>query len=242
MHVFQMDVTRLLQSWIITGGTNSGIMKYVGEARAKYNPTVPLIGITPLGIVKGYKAITTKMCTPIRTDLEAHVAHVVKSSSTHFVSSAKVQPETGGDERSNHFSYEGMSQDKGCKGVAMLDSNHSHFIFTHNGQEPGPRNFGTETKTRADFESCIAANFPPHKIFSEGKVVGVIRPYQSGAPGREMEEYIWQTMQQSQIKWDKMDFKSTSGGGIPLVSICVQGKIFVCAYKYALFPNLPLRA
>ena len=35
-----MDGTRALNPIFITGGTNSGIMKYVGEARAKYNPTV----------------------------------------------------------------------------------------------------------------------------------------------------------------------------------------------------------
>ena len=34
-----MDGTRTLKPIFITGGSNSGIMKYVGEARAKYNPT-----------------------------------------------------------------------------------------------------------------------------------------------------------------------------------------------------------
>ena len=29
--------------------TDSGIMKFVGDARAKYNPTAPLIGIVPIG-------------------------------------------------------------------------------------------------------------------------------------------------------------------------------------------------
>ena len=28
-------------------------MEYVGEARAKYNPKAPLIGITPLGVISG---------------------------------------------------------------------------------------------------------------------------------------------------------------------------------------------
>ena len=34
-----MDGTRHLKPVFITGGSDSGIMKYVGEARAKYNPT-----------------------------------------------------------------------------------------------------------------------------------------------------------------------------------------------------------
>jgi hypothetical protein len=48
-----MENTRDMQPLFITGGTNSGIMKYVGEARAKYNPTAPLIGITPMGPING---------------------------------------------------------------------------------------------------------------------------------------------------------------------------------------------
>jgi len=48
-----VDGTRSLDAWFVTGGTNAGIMKYVGEARAKYNPQAPLIGIVPLGIVCG---------------------------------------------------------------------------------------------------------------------------------------------------------------------------------------------
>jgi hypothetical protein len=47
----------------ITGGTNAGIMKSVGEARAKYNPSVPLIGVTSLpGIAGGLQL--RKMNTP----------------------------------------------------------------------------------------------------------------------------------------------------------------------------------
>jgi hypothetical protein len=34
-----MDGTKALKPMFITGGTHSGIMKYVGEARAMYNPS-----------------------------------------------------------------------------------------------------------------------------------------------------------------------------------------------------------
>ena len=43
-----MDGTRNLKPWFMAGGTNSDVMKYEGEARAKYNPHAPLIGIAPL--------------------------------------------------------------------------------------------------------------------------------------------------------------------------------------------------
>ena len=35
-----MDGTRHLKPVFITGGSDSGIMKFVGEAKAQYNPTV----------------------------------------------------------------------------------------------------------------------------------------------------------------------------------------------------------
>jgi hypothetical protein len=48
-----MEGTRGLSPWFITGGTDRGVMEYVGEARAKYNPDAPLIGVAVLGVVKG---------------------------------------------------------------------------------------------------------------------------------------------------------------------------------------------
>ena len=35
-----MDGTRHLKPVFITGGSDSGLIKFLGEARAKYNPTV----------------------------------------------------------------------------------------------------------------------------------------------------------------------------------------------------------
>ena len=40
--------THICTRRFITGGANAGIMKLVGEARAKYNPSAPLIGVTML--------------------------------------------------------------------------------------------------------------------------------------------------------------------------------------------------
>ena len=52
-----MDGTRSLDAWFVTGGTHAGVMKYVGKYRAKYNPTAPLIGVTPIGIVSGLERL-----------------------------------------------------------------------------------------------------------------------------------------------------------------------------------------
>ena len=40
----------MTNAWIFTGGTDSGVMKLVGEAIAKQEPTLPLIGIFPWGV------------------------------------------------------------------------------------------------------------------------------------------------------------------------------------------------
>jgi len=255
-----MEVTLLLKSWIITGGTNSGIMKYVGEARAKYNPTVPLIGITPLGIFRGCTTIIDKLRSMDPNNVQTGTMNPInvntksqrsKSFSPYSFSSSKRGREGSSNnkitaavdsEELPKLSYDEMSKKQeeipGDKFTpAVLDSNHSHFIFTHSGSQTGldKVNFGTETKTRADFETCMAANFMPHRILNEkSEVVGFIRPYQTGAPGREMEEYIWQTMQQANVEWDMLGFKSTSSPGIPLVSICVQGiYIYICVHMYS---------
>ena len=190
-----MEGTRGLLPWIVTGGTHTGIMKYVGEARARYNPTVPLIGIAPLGILKG--------------------ARRFRSSETHSQNA----------ELSD--TYEKISQDD-KSGLALLDENHSHFILTDDGTEFGEECFGKETKLRADFESCIAANFPAHHMLDEeGQLVSTIRPYQSGSPSREMEEHIMGVLMSKEIGWNRMRWEKADAkvnfGSVPLVSICVQG-------------------
>ena len=59
-----MDGTRSLDAWFVTGGTNAGVMKYVGEFRRQYNPTAPLIGITPLGIISGLETLRSLHLPP----------------------------------------------------------------------------------------------------------------------------------------------------------------------------------
>ena len=44
---------RELDAWFVTGGSKSGIMEIVGEARARFNPKAPLIGIAGLGTIAG---------------------------------------------------------------------------------------------------------------------------------------------------------------------------------------------
>jgi hypothetical protein len=48
-----MNVAKETEAWVTTIGLDSGISKYVGEAKEATNAKVPLIGITPWGLVEG---------------------------------------------------------------------------------------------------------------------------------------------------------------------------------------------
>jgi hypothetical protein len=47
----------MTNAWIFTGGTDSGVMKLVGEAMHKHGLDVPLVGVAPWGAVLGRDAL-----------------------------------------------------------------------------------------------------------------------------------------------------------------------------------------
>jgi len=53
-----MNVAKETEAWITTIGLDAGIAKYMGEAKVATNAKVPLIGITPWGLVEGRYACT----------------------------------------------------------------------------------------------------------------------------------------------------------------------------------------
>ena len=127
----------------------------------------------------------------------------------------------------NRLTYEDMKKATPQNKI-LLDSNHSHFIFTDDSNDGGKSSFGSETRLRAEFEACVAANYPPYHVVNvQTGEKGVIRPYQSGAPQRAMEEYILDALRKENLGWDQMSLKKPSPkvdfSGIPAISICVQG-------------------
>ena len=48
------------QAWMVTGGSDSGIMKFVGQACAEESNDVPLIGIMPWGVVEGRQGLLSE--------------------------------------------------------------------------------------------------------------------------------------------------------------------------------------
>jgi hypothetical protein len=56
LDVFNRGLVRAAQqtnAWIITGGTDTGVMKLVGEAVRDYQAAVPCIGVSTWGVVNG---------------------------------------------------------------------------------------------------------------------------------------------------------------------------------------------
>ena len=47
----------MTNAWLFTGGTDSGVMKLVGEAMHKYGLDVPVVGVAPWGAVSGRAAL-----------------------------------------------------------------------------------------------------------------------------------------------------------------------------------------
>ena len=126
-----MDGTRNLKALFITGGTNAGIMRYVGEARAKYNPTAPLIGIAALGPLKGGPRLLDQWTLNEGQQKRRQLYDTVK------------------EEDENDRKKKG-----GKPGSSELDKHHSHFILVH---DEDSKAFGDENALRAEFEGCMSA-------------------------------------------------------------------------------------
>ena len=53
-------------AWVLTGGTDSGVMQLVGRALSEYDARVAVVGITPWGVVHGREKLEN-CTTPHRT-------------------------------------------------------------------------------------------------------------------------------------------------------------------------------
>ena len=177
-----MEGTRHLNPWFITGGTNSGIMKYVGEARAKFNPTAPLIGVSSLGAIAGGEQLR-RLCQ-------------------EGPDSAAWDQEGGKCEAGKVESYDQIVDEARSHGTNTenpLDRNHSHFILVDDGNN-GSQAFGCDRPLRAALETCIADThveaYPIYKIavglkwekVEDGDVVSDVVAHERGTGAAKEEE------------------------------------------------------
>ncbi|EKX48626.1 hypothetical protein GUITHDRAFT_105770 [Guillardia theta CCMP2712] len=155
-----------LKPLVVTGGTHSGIMKYVGEARAKYEMSINLLGIVPQAVVKGSEVLTTSK-TPNGKQEEKPIYN---SFSVNSHSSFSVLQTNGPNKE-------------------MLDFNHSHFILVdkkiNNGRLKDEERFGEETTFRANLESAIKdkANLQSPLIEGRSQTIPVISICVQGGEG-----------------------------------------------------------
>ena len=127
------NATKTLRAWFVDGGTDAGIMKYMGEARAQYAVNTPLIGIATWGSIRGRQMMVRKEVAR-RLPSRGYPHH--DRSMVNYVKAVR-------DFNAAH---------KDAK-AAKLDHNHSHFFLADDGT---CNVFGKEVVLRTSFEAAIA--------------------------------------------------------------------------------------
>ena len=124
-------------AWVISGGTNTGVMKMVGDVNFGQKNTC--IGIAPWGVVAKKETLD-----PQNTMLDRQF------------SSASQQQEAKQQKLAGVFPYH-LGSYLFEKGV-FLDANHTHFLLVDNGSE---NVYGTEIEFRGKFEEHIMRSMVP---------------------------------------------------------------------------------
>jgi transient receptor potential cation channel subfamily M protein 2 len=143
-----------VNAWIITAGSDSGVMKLVGEAFAKQDVRLPLIGVFPWGVTNG------------RERLDAAVGKEV-STPWNWPPRPCNPPDPTRNSRQASYSAPPASG-----AGAPLNPHHTHFILVDNGKEGGAA-WGSEISLRAEFEATI----------SNTKNVPIVQLVVQGGPG-----------------------------------------------------------
>lgn len=120
-------------AWIITGGTDTGVMKLVGDAVRKSHVDVPVIGIMPWAAVHG------------REQLVREPGELVDHATFSAVN---------GEDDVRFYRPIGHADSTG----APLNPNHTHFIFTDTLEPDGDRGswpWGYEIAFRMNFEAHV---------------------------------------------------------------------------------------
>lgn len=187
--------------WFVTGGTNTGIMKLVGEARTHYAADAPLIGVSAFGSLKGG--------TEIQTQLRIH--NSPNSPGPKLVQYPKIledQPEKKvlkekEEEAKKQFMKENPGFEDLCKEqkkkkkkgsawehaeqdctAAELDPGHSHFFLIQSNKNDKTGNgFGTEIPSRTAFEERVNKHGRPVTDQTEQERTPMVLLCVQGGPG-----------------------------------------------------------
>ena len=189
-----MDVAKSMQAWIITGGSASGIMRYVGEAHAKEGAQVPLIGIIPWGSVSGRQGL-------LATPSDSRIRPPTEQLPQDYEECVRAFEELTDKWHDSHREVERPSSR-----VARLDHNHTHFILVKDGQS---HRYGTEIPLRTAFEACVTS----HTSYTR-EILRMLNDQKLG----------WQGMNVEKIRNKDVLQEGPQGSrAIPAVCVCIEG-------------------
>lgn len=200
-----MDLAKNMRAWLVTGGSDVGIMKFVGQACAEQSNDVPLIGILPWGVVQGRQGL---LCVP--SDLR------VKPPAETFAVDYDMCV------RQYKEQVEIFDQKEGAAGAAerpveeqKLNHDHTHFILVRDGQSD---NFRSEIRLRTEFEACIT-----HYKDYTSDIMRMLEAQKLGWQGMQSEQVrTRQAKRQAEAKRQlRMGIKDHDV--IPGVCVCVEG-------------------
>lgn len=126
-------------AWIITGGTDSGVMAIIGKAMNDHDKkrTVPCIGITSFGSLRS----RWRNALEVKSSEDSAMLRNCVREAIHLADA----PTRGGD-------------DRGDENLAGIQEHHTHSILCDGGKR-GPTAFGQEAKFRAAFERHVGRMF-----------------------------------------------------------------------------------
>ena len=127
-------------AWIVTGGTDSGVMQLTGKTMHGLDEeiTIPLIGVAAWGVVSQRSHMATGGAVAARDPAGTHRVRTAGS----YLYGSKADP---------------PSQVQ--RAIIGLEPNHSNFVFVDNGKE-GSEAFYAESDVRATLEDFIARGAP----------------------------------------------------------------------------------
>ena len=212
-----MDLAKSMRAWLVTGGSDSGIMKFVGQACAEQSNDVPLIGILPWGVVQGRQGL---LCEP--SDLRVKPpAETFAVDYDMCVQQYKEQVEIF-DRKEGTAGTAGAAdrprqEQKLNRPVQeqKLNHDHTHFILVKDGQSD---NFQSEIRLRTEFEACIT-----HYKDYTSDIMQMLEAQKLGWQGMQSEQVrTRQAKRQAEAKRQlRMGIKDHDV--IPGVCVCVEG-------------------
>eukprot|EP00736_Rhodelphis_marinus_P002900 Rmarinus@m.18823 len=91
-HAFMRGLMRTATStkaWIISGGSDAGVMQYIGQAQATFQSDVPILGIITWGVIMNRSTLECSSLyqpvTYVKTEQNSATATALEENHTHFV-------------------------------------------------------------------------------------------------------------------------------------------------------------